>query len=276
MRYNIIWSSAVALSLIITSLSYAQEPVVIEIDLRGGVNETGEGIDNATSEGAIVDEDAEVIERTGIPFSVPVVEDDRPEAERLMLTVNGFTGGEGAVIQANTNNLLGLGIHSGEASDEFFFFDATLNESLTISFSQDLFIQEVDLQGLDAISQLEEFRVGDTLISDPLPSSTADVTSFITKDDPNGMFLEAGETLLLEATVGSVAIQGLTVQIAIDDDIPIDLLCDVNLDGVVNFLDIAPFISVLTIGNFQAEADCNQDGVVNFLDIAPFITILTN
>ena len=58
MRYNIIWSSAVALSLIITSLSYAQEPVVIEIDLRGGVNETGEGIDNATSEGAIVDEDA--------------------------------------------------------------------------------------------------------------------------------------------------------------------------------------------------------------------------
>ena len=88
-------------------------------------------------------------------------------------------------------------------------------------------------------------------------------------------FLEAGETLLLEATVGSVAIQGLTVQIA-TDDIPIDLLCDVNLDGVVNFLDIAPFISVLTIGNFQAEADCNQDGVVNFLDIAPFITILTN
>ena len=79
----------------------------------------------------------------------------------------------------------------------------------------------------------------------------------------------------LAATNGSIAIQGLTVEVATDDP-PIDLICDVNLDGVVNFLDIAPFISVLTIGDFQAEADCNQDGVVNFLDIAPFITILTN
>ena len=40
--------------------------------------------------------------------------------------------------------------------------------------------------------------------------------------------------------------------------------------------DLAPFISLLTIGDFQAEADCNQDGAVNFLDIAPFILILAN
>ena len=272
MRYNLIWSSAIALSLITTSLSYAQ---VIEIDFRSGFNETGRSIDNSTLGGAVVDTDAEVIERTGIPFSVPVLEDERTGAEQLMLTVNGFTGGEGAEIQASASASLGLGINSDGIDDSFFAFDADLNESLTISFSQDLFIQEVDLVGLDAIDEAEEFRFGDTLIADPPPSSTADVTSLITNDDPDGMFLEAGETLLLEATVGSVGIQGITVQIA-TDDIPIDLLCDVNLDNVVNFLDIAPFISVLTIGNFQAEADCNQDGVVNFLDIAPFITILTN
>jgi len=53
------------------------------------------------------------------------------------------------------------------------------------------------------------------------------------------------------------------------------LLGDVNQDGIVNFLDIAPFIAVLSGGGFQAEADTNQDGVVNFLDIAPFIGILT-
>ena len=52
------------------------------------------------------------------------------------------------------------------------------------------------------------------------------------------------------------------------------LIGDVNLDGVVNFLDIAPFILVLQTGTFQAEADVNSDGVVNFLDIAPFISIL--
>ena len=52
------------------------------------------------------------------------------------------------------------------------------------------------------------------------------------------------------------------------------LIGDVNLDGVVNFLDIAPFIFVLQSGTFQAEADANSDGVVNFLDIAPFISFL--
>ena len=53
---------------------------------------------------------------------------------------------------------------------------------------------------------------------------------------------------------------------------------DVNLDGVVNFLDISPFITVLTMGEtgeFQVQADLNDDGIVNFLDISPFIIALT-
>ena len=60
------------------------------------------------------------------------------------------------------------------------------------------------------------------------------------------------------------------------DDGPV-LHGDVNLDGMVNFLDISPFISVLSAGGeFQAEADCNLDGAVSFLDIAPFIVALSN
>jgi len=50
-------------------------------------------------------------------------------------------------------------------------------------------------------------------------------------------------------------------------------LGDVNLDGVVNFLDISPFILILAVGDFQEEADVNQDGTVNFLDISAFINI---
>lgn len=53
------------------------------------------------------------------------------------------------------------------------------------------------------------------------------------------------------------------------------LLGDINRDGVVSFLDINPFISLLTSSTFQLEADCNLDGVVNFLDIAPWIDIVT-
>lgn len=52
------------------------------------------------------------------------------------------------------------------------------------------------------------------------------------------------------------------------------LLGDVNQDGVVNFLDISPFIFVLQFNEFQDEADVNGDGEVNFLDISPFINVL--
>ena len=53
------------------------------------------------------------------------------------------------------------------------------------------------------------------------------------------------------------------------------ILGDVNVDGEVNFLDISPFIALLSAGNFQEEADIDGNGVVNFLDIAPFIRLLT-
>ena len=57
---------------------------------------------------------------------------------------------------------------------------------------------------------------------------------------------------------------------------PFVLRGDVNLDGIVNFLDIAPFILRLSEMENQAEADVNADGIVNFLDISPFIQALTN
>ncbi len=53
------------------------------------------------------------------------------------------------------------------------------------------------------------------------------------------------------------------------------VLGDVNLDGAVSFLDIAPFVTLLAISDFQEEADVNRSGVVNFLDISPFITLLS-
>ena len=56
--------------------------------------------------------------------------------------------------------------------------------------------------------------------------------------------------------------------------VPKILLGDVNRDGVVNFLDIGPFIEILSTDTFVEEADVNQNGVVNFLDIGPFIEIL--
>jgi hypothetical protein len=55
------------------------------------------------------------------------------------------------------------------------------------------------------------------------------------------------------------------------------LLGDVDLSGTVDFLDITPFIGVLSGSGIpdQPEADCDESGTVDFLDITPFIAILS-
>ena len=54
------------------------------------------------------------------------------------------------------------------------------------------------------------------------------------------------------------------------------LLGDVNRDTNVNFLDISPFVALLSSGEYQVEADINEDGFVNFFDISPFIALLSS
>ncbi len=49
---------------------------------------------------------------------------------------------------------------------------------------------------------------------------------------------------------------------------------DVNLDGLVSLLDVAPFVELLSSGGYQIEADINQDGVLNLFDVSPFIDLL--
>ena len=53
-------------------------------------------------------------------------------------------------------------------------------------------------------------------------------------------------------------------------------LGDVNQDGALNFLDISAFVSILTTGDYSAEADIDGDGVVNFLDISRFVALLSS
>lgn len=52
------------------------------------------------------------------------------------------------------------------------------------------------------------------------------------------------------------------------------ILGDVNLDGLVNLLDVAPFVSLIVNGSFQAEADTNRDNRVDILDVKGMVNIL--
>ncbi len=134
------------------------------------------------------------------------------------------------------------------------------------------------------------------------PTVSGDVNSNLTN---SGTFAETlGESVLLAASLGNVAQNadgtwsweltpnqpysnapvtitatdsgGQTSQVSFTiDAAQTFLLGDSNLDGMVDFLDISSFISILQNGDFLDEADINRDGVVNFLDISPFIDLLT-
>lgn len=71
----------------------------------------------------------------------------------------------------------------------------------------------------------------------------------------------------------SVAIDNVDFRMSVLNPV---LRGDVNLDGLVNALDISPFVSRLTQGQYQAEADINQDSLVNALDISGFVQCLVN
>jgi len=80
----------------------------------------------------------------------------------------------------------------------------------------------------------------------------------------------AGSTSTGEANNG-IDITNVTISSVTEPDF---LLGDVDMNGIVNILDISPFISVLSTGGFQLEADIDQNGIVNILDIGPFIALL--
>ncbi len=80
---------------------------------------------------------------------------------------------------------------------------------------------------------------------------------------------DLGEGSVIEAGVDGVSIELLSCS----DDMEV-IHGDVNMDGVVNLLDVGPFIDILNSGGFQAEADVNKDGVVNLLDVNPFIDVI--
>ena len=50
---------------------------------------------------------------------------------------------------------------------------------------------------------------------------------------------------------------------------------DVNQDGNVDLLDVAPFVDAITRGVFICEGDVTEDGSLDLLDVAPFVDLLT-
>lgn len=80
---------------------------------------------------------------------------------------------------------------------------------------------------------------------------------------------DIGSTSIIEAGVDAFSVQMFDCEQA-------TLLGDVNLDGVVDLLDVGPFVSVIQNVQFQQEADIDGNGVVDLLDVGPFVSLLSN
>ena len=173
--------------------------------------------------------------------------------------------------------------------------DATHDELLTLAFNQDVIVSAIVIHNLDPG---ETFQFGSaTNITDLSDMSLPDLTlGTITVEGTPGPF--ALNTFTFETPLEIPAEEEIVVgQTGFDTDVlPLaannagvgieriiltldegtTLLGDVNMDGVVDFLDISPFITVLATGGFQEEADIDGNGSVDFLDISGFILILSS
>ena len=87
----------------------------------------------------------------------------------------------------------------------------------------------------------------------------------------SGLTAASFDLEITSADGGRGAISGFQIRVA--SDLPF-ILGDASLNGVVDFDDIAPFITLLANGTFLAQADIDGSTVVDFDDIAGFIEIL--
>ena len=158
------------------------------------------------------------------------------------------------------------------------FLDA--NSGLTL-------IHQEDFLGTDVSGDAPDGQVGSANfitfeLSDPVVPGGEDITVFVftnfafsqLEGNQNG----GGRLQLRDNTTGLAGSGSRDLRFLVSGvagDGPDVIKADVNMDGIVTFLDISPFIMALSSPDTApAEADCNCDGIVNFLDISVFISIL--
>ena len=110
----------------------------------------------------------------------------------------------------------------------------------------------VDYFGSDAFNE-NELKSLDSIVTDLV--IPADGTYFIQVDSPDVNDSGVYELLVYRFN----GLQG-----------------DVNCDGNVDLLDVAPFVDAITSGDSLPKADMNNDGFVNLLDVQPFVALLNN
>ncbi len=176
-----------------------------------------------------------------------------PLAKAFDSSVVNISGGTlGGNFDARSGSV--INISGGSIGDVFEAFDGS-----TVNLSGSAFV--LDGAPMDNLVEGAAFTIVDRDVT--LSGVLADGTAFsfdLNSDVDRGVFIDQFEP-------------GATLTVTLTSEV---LLGDCNLDGVVNFLDIAPFIELLRAGDYLAQADMDEDGVVTFSDIIPFVVLLSS
>ena len=191
----------------------------------------------------------------------------------VTITTQDVIGLEGTRASDGTNNITnigntgGLGINSAVA-DTARNFES--DEGWEFIFNTDVQLQNIDLLQTNAGGTLtiasESFT--DIVLAGELDGDNNLGNTFVPADTLVSVYYTHTGPL---GTDGPRIISLSVAEVEADNCV----VGDVNQDGDFDFLDISPFISLLSAGEFSCEADIDQNGVVDFLDIAPFIALLS-
>ena len=168
----------------------------------------------------------------------------------------------GSTANVSFSNIQGGFAGTGNMDTDPLFVNPLGNDGFAGTLDDDLALQSsspmIDAGNNNAVPADALDMDGDGDLAEPMPFDLKMMVRFA--DHPGVADVGVGEGPITD--IGAVEFSTL-------------LLGDVNQDGVVNLLDIEPFVALISSSIFQMEADLNQDGVVNLLDIEPFIAILS-
>ena len=199
--------------------------------------------------------------------------------------ITGATSGSGPFAGPGVVELLGP-IRPGSNSGTNVAGNLSISGNFNMNFAS---VLEIEIGGA-AASQFDRLTVGGNVgVFEPDLVVTS-IGSFTPVIGDEFVIIEVGGSRLGEfdglpqgALVTSLNGQDLFIDYTAGDgnDVALNtisiggiLLGDVNLDGSVDLLDVAPFVSLISTSTFQPEADINQDGSVDLLDVGPFVTLL--
>lgn len=146
--------------------------------------------------------------------------------------------------------------------------------------SDNRFDQFGNLFGVTGMSVIEApFPFGDSVVDlatvKPVPFDIVDALLSL-DGDALTLFVDVNIDFEFEV-LGGTAVMNLNGPIVLNGTVKSGtlILGDVNCDGVVNLLDVAPFVELISNGQFSEKADLNLDRNVNLLDVQPFVELLS-